>query len=55
MKGLALYTAIAPTGFLIYSVYYAVAGDNTPFWTIIAVACLPVIVFATIYLKRGHK
>jgi hypothetical protein len=54
MKGLAIYTIIALTGFSIYSIYFAVVGDNAPFWTIILIACLPVIAFASIYLIRKH-
>ena len=54
MKGLAIYTIIALTGFSIYSIYYAVAGDNAPFWIIILIACLPVIVFASIYLTKNR-
>ena len=50
MRSLAIYTIIVLTGFSIYSIYYAVAGDNAPFWIIVLVACLPVIVFASIYL-----
>jgi len=52
MKGLALYTLVALTGFTIYSIYYAVAGDNSPFWIIIVIASLPVIAFAMLYLVR---
>ena len=55
MKGLALYTLIALTGFSIYSIYYAVVGDNSPFWTIIVIAGLPVIAFALLYLVRKHQ
>jgi len=54
MKGLAIYTIVALTGFSIYSMYYAVVGDNAPFWTILVIACLPVIVFASIYLSKNH-
>jgi hypothetical protein len=54
MKGLAIYTIIALIGFSIYSVYYAIVGDNAPFWIIILVACLPVIVFASIYLIKNR-
>jgi len=54
MKGLALYTLIALTGFSIYSIYFAVAGDNSPFWLIIVIAGLPVIAFALLYLVRKH-
>lgn len=54
MKGLALYTIIALTGFSIYSIYYAVVGDNAPFWTILVIASLPVIVFASIYLIKNR-
>lgn len=54
MKGLAIYTIIALTGFSIYSIYFAVVGDNAPFWIIVLIACLPVIAFASIYLiKKG--
>jgi hypothetical protein len=52
MKGLAIYAIIALTGFSIYSIYYAVVGDNAPFWTILVIASLPIIVFASIYLIR---
>ena len=54
MKGLAIYTLIALIGFSIYSIYYAVAGDNAPFWITIVIACLPAIAFALIYLVRKH-
>jgi hypothetical protein len=54
MKALAIYTIIALTGFSIYSIYYAVVGDNAPFWTIIVIASLPVIVFASIYLGKNR-
>ena len=54
MKGLAIYTLIALTGFSIYSIYFAVAGDNTPFWITIVIASLPAIAFALIYLVRKH-
>jgi len=52
MKGLAIYTIVALTGFIIYSLYYAVVGDNAPFWIILAIGCLPVIIFASIYLGK---
>ena len=52
MKGLAIYTIIALTGFSIYSIYFAAVGDNAPFWIIIVIACLPVTAFALIYLVR---
>jgi hypothetical protein len=52
MKALAIYTIIALTGFSIYSIYFAVVGDNAPFWITIVIASLPVIVFASIYLIR---
>jgi hypothetical protein len=54
MKGLAIYSLIALIGFSIYSIYYAVAGDNSPFWIIIVIAGLPVIAFALFYLIRKH-
>ena len=54
MKGLAIYTIIALTGFSIYSIYYAVVGDNAPFWIIMLIAFLPVIVFASIYLSKNR-
>lgn len=54
MKGLAIYTAVALGGFAIYSVYYAVAGDNSPFWITLAIGCLPAVAFASIYLARKH-
>ena len=54
MKGLAIYTVIALTGFSIYSIYFAVVGDNAPFWIMILIACVPVIVFASMYLIRKH-
>jgi hypothetical protein len=54
MKGLAIYTVIALIGFSIYSAYYAIVGDNAPFWIIILVACLPAIVFASIYLIKNR-
>ena len=52
MKGLAIYTVVALTGFSIYSIYYAVVGDNAPFWTILVIGCLPIILFASIYLAK---
>jgi hypothetical protein len=60
MKGLAIYTVVALTGFSIYSIYYAVVGDNAPFWAILVIASVPVILFALIYLitnrsKSGAK
>ena len=54
MKGLAIYTVIALTGFSIYSLYFAVAGDNAPFWITVLIACLPVIAFASIYLLKNR-
>jgi len=54
MKGLAIYSAIALSGFSIYSVYFAVVGDNSPFWIAAAIACLPAIAFALLYLVRKH-
>jgi len=54
MKGLAIYTIIALSGFSIYSIYFAVAGDNSPFWITISIACLPVIAFALLFLIRIH-
>lgn len=53
MKVLAIYTIVALTGFSIYSIYYAIVGDNAPFWAILVIGCLPVIVFALIYLTRN--
>jgi hypothetical protein len=50
MKGLALYTTVALVGFSAYSLYYAIAGDNAPFWIILVMGCIPIIVFASIYL-----
>ena len=50
--GLAIYTLIVLTCFVVYSIYYAVVGDNAPFWIIIAVLCVPVIAFACIYLRE---
>ena len=52
MKIFAIYTIIAMAAFSVYSIYYAVVGDNAPFWTLIVIACLPVIAFASIYLMR---
>jgi hypothetical protein len=52
VKGLAIYTVGALTAFSIYSIYYAAVGDNAPFWIILVVGCLPVIVFASIYLAK---
>jgi hypothetical protein len=52
MKGLAIYTLVAMIVFIVYSLYYAVVGDNAPFWIIIVIACLPVIAFASVYLLR---
>jgi heme exporter protein D len=54
MKVLAIYSIIALSGFSIYSIYFAMAGDNSPFWIAIAIACLPVIAFALFYLIRKH-
>jgi len=53
MKGLAIYTIVALIGFSIYSIYYAVIGDNAPFWTILVMGILPIIVFASIYLRQS--
>lgn len=50
MKGLAIYSLVTLVGFSIYSIYFAIVGDNSPFWLIILVACLPVIAFALLYL-----
>jgi len=52
MKALAIYTALAMIAFIVYSLYFAIVGDNTPFWIIILVLCLPVMAFALIYLLR---
>ena len=52
MKALAIYTIIALSGFAIYSIYYAIAGDNAPFWVIMIIGCLPIIAFASIYLSK---
>ena len=52
MKGLAIYSIVALAGFSIYSLYYALAGDNAPFWFMLVIGCLPVIVFASIYLSK---
>jgi hypothetical protein len=52
MKALAIYSLLAVIAFVIYSAYYAIVGDNSPFWTIILVICLPVIAFASIYLVK---
>jgi len=52
MKALAIYTIIALGGFSIYSIYFAVIGDNSPFWIITSIACVPVIAFAIIYLVK---
>jgi len=54
MKALSIYTIIALSGFAIYSVYFAVMGDNSPFWIITSVACVPVVAFAIIYLVKNH-
>ena len=54
MKGLAIYTIVALTGFSIYSLYYAIVGDNAPFWIILVLGCIPVIVFASIYLSKNR-
>jgi len=54
MKGLAIYTLVALVGFSIYSLYYAVVGDNAPFWIILVIGCIPIIVFALIYLVRNR-
>ncbi len=55
MKVLALYTLAAMIAFVIYSMYFAVVGDNAPFWIIIVIACLPVIAFTSIYLIKNNK
>jgi hypothetical protein len=52
MKVLAIYTIVALSGFAVYSIYFAVIGDNSPFWIITSVACVPIIVFASIYLIK---
>lgn len=52
MKGLAIYTMAALGGFAIYSIYFAIIGDNSPFWVAISIACLPAIVFAALYLTK---
>jgi uncharacterized protein YybS (DUF2232 family) len=54
MKGLAIYSVIAISGFSVYSIYFALAGDNAPFWLAISIICLPVIAFALLYLVRKH-
>jgi hypothetical protein len=54
MKGLAIYTVLALVIFSIYSMYYAIVGDNAPFWIILVIASLPIIVFALIYLIKKH-
>ena len=54
MKVLAIYTIIALSGFVIYSLYYAIVGDNSPFWILTSVLCVPVIAFAIIYLVKNH-
>jgi hypothetical protein len=54
MKGLAICTLVAITVFVIYSTYFAIVGDNAPFWIIILIACLPVIASASMYLIRKH-
>jgi len=54
MKALAIYSLIALAVFSIYSIYFAVAGDNSPFWLTISIACLPAIAFALLYLLRKH-
>ncbi len=55
MKGLAIYTIVALVGFSIYSIYYAVVGDNAPFWIILIIASVPIIIFASIYLGKNSK
>jgi hypothetical protein len=52
MKGLAIYCLVALLFFSIYSLFYAVKGDNSPFWIIVLIACLPILVFTLIYLIR---
>ena len=54
MKGLAIYIIVALTGFSIYSLYYAIVGDNAPFWIILVIGCLPIIVFASLYLRKNR-
>ena len=51
-KGLALYTLIVLTCFAVYSIFYAIVGDNAPFWILIAILCVPVIAFAAICLRK---
>jgi len=52
IKALASYTLIAMIAFIGYSLYFAVVGDNSPFWIIVVVLCLPVILFASIVLLK---
>jgi len=52
MRWLAFYTIIIATVFCIYSLYYAVIGDNSPFWIVIVVLNIPIIVFASLYLFK---
>ncbi|MCX5997252.1 MAG: hypothetical protein NTV42_06545 [Chloroflexi bacterium] len=54
MKGLAIYSLIVLSAFSIYSIYFAIIGDNAPFWIIILITCLPAIAFASLYLIRKH-
>ena len=52
LKALAVYTLIAMIVFIAYSLYFAVVGDNSPFWIIIVVLCSPVILFAYVVLSK---
>jgi len=52
MRWLAVYTVIIAIVFCIYSLYYAAVGDNSPFWMIVVVLNIPIIVFASIYLIK---
>jgi hypothetical protein len=54
MKGLAIYTIVALVGFSAYSLYYAIVGDNAPFWIILVMGCIPIIVFASIFVGKKH-
>jgi len=54
MKGLAIYTIVSLVGFSIYSAYYAIVGDNAPFWIILVIASLPITILASIYLIKKH-
>ena len=53
MRWLAVYTIIAAIGFIAYSAYYAVVGDNSPFWIIAITLNLPVLVFAVLFLNKA--